>query len=418
MKQKKICSLLVAACVFTGMASTPILANASPITKVSTQHQTSKTQGIVNVSSYLNVRSSASTHSKVIGSLKRNAKVDILGQTGSWYKINFKGKTGYVSADYVKNINNTRNTQPAKAKTQQKSQINSKTNTNSKSQTKVQQKSQTQKTIAQGIVVNITSYLNVRSNASTNGKILGSLHKNDKVDIIGQTGSWYKINFKGKTGYVSKDYVTKGTTSTKTTKTETKSNANTQKVISHGTVHVSSYLNVRSNASTRSSVLGRIYKNQKVDIVGQTSSWYKINYKGKTGYVSKDYVTKGATSTKTQHKTETKVQPKHQQAERKNAFNYYSAMKSVGKWDSVSNLGFTLHGDGFSFEQHKVTFISDGCNAKEEIEQEFRAFSKIIPSAVPQIRSAFKTGKNFEGNYDGFHVKATFGDVALIYITD
>ena len=154
-------------------------------------------------------------------------------------------------------------------------------------------------------------------------KVLGKVYKNDKVDIIGQTGSWYKINYKGKTGYVSKDYVTKGVTSTKaqptktknntaktkTTKAETKSNTITQKVIAQGTVHVSSSLNVRSNASTSGKVLGRVYKNDKVDIVGQTGSWYKINYKGKTGYVSKDYVTKGVTSTrlnKNRNKSSTK----------------------------------------------------------------------------------------------------------------
>ena len=429
MKQKKICSLLIAACVFAGMGSTPIIASASPITKVSTQNQVSKTQGIVNVSSYLNIRSSASTHSKVIGSVRRNDKVDIIEQTGSWYKINYKGKTGYVSADYVKKVNNTKTTQPAKAKPQQKSQNNSKTNTNSKSQSKAQPKIESQNTTAQGIVVNITSYLNVRSNASTSSKVLGKVYKNDKVDIIGQTGSWYKINYKGKTGYVSKDYVTKGVTSTKaqptktknntaktkTTKAETKSNTITQKVIAQGTVHVSSYLNVRSSASTSGKVLGKVYKNDKVDIIGQTGSWYKINYKGKIGYVSKDYVTKGATSIKPQHKTETKVQPKA----KKNLYDYYGAMKSVGNWNSVSNVGFTLHGEGFSFENNdSIVFVTDGCASNEENEQMFRAFSKIVPSAVPQIRSSYKTGKNFEGNYDGFHVKGTFADLGEIIITN
>ena len=93
-------------------------------------------------------------------------------------------------------------------------------------------------------------------------------------------------------------------------------------------------------------------------------------------------------------------------------------MKSVGEWDSVSNLGFTLHGEGFSFSNNKIVFGTDGCASDEENEQMFRAFSKIVPSAVPQIRSSYKTGKNFEGNYDGFHVKGTFADLGEIIITN
>ena len=438
MKQKKICSLLIAACVFAGMGSTPIIASASPITKVSTQNQVSKTQGIVNVSSYLNIRSSASTHSKVIGSVRRNDKVDIIEQTGSWYKINYKGKTGYVSADYVKKVNNTKTTQPAKAKPQQKSQNNSKTNTNSKSQSKAQPKIESQNTTAQGIVVNITSYLNVRSNASTSSKVLGKVYKNDKVDIIGQTGSWYKINYKGKTGYVSKDYVTKGVTSTKaqptktknntakttTTKAETKSNTITQKVIAQGTVHVSSYLNVRSSASTSGKVLGKVYKNDKVDIIGQTGSWYKINYKGKTGYVSKDYVTKDSTSTKSETKaqskpkSETKVQPKAQTKVKKNPFDYYESIKNAKKWNHIYSDGFSSPGVSFSFYSDKIYFLTDGTTLSYEEEDILNCLSKVIPSAKNQIRKSFETGKNFEGNYDGWHVKATFGNFGEIYITN
>ena len=49
--------------------------------KPSTPESTQKT-GIVNVSSSLNVRSGASTSSKVIGSLSGNSKVTIVGEKG------------------------------------------------------------------------------------------------------------------------------------------------------------------------------------------------------------------------------------------------------------------------------------------------------------------------------------------------
>ncbi|MFB5197292.1 SpoIID/LytB domain-containing protein [Neobacillus sp. KR4-4] len=49
--------------------------------------------------------------------------------------------------------------------------------------------------------------LNVRSSASTKGKVIGSLKKNQTVTIVSTTGSWYKIKYGKTTGYVSKSYL-------------------------------------------------------------------------------------------------------------------------------------------------------------------------------------------------------------------
>lgn len=57
--------------------------------------------GAVDVDSSLNVREKATTSSKNIGSLDKNQQVKITGSQGSWYKIEFDGKTGYVKKDYI-----------------------------------------------------------------------------------------------------------------------------------------------------------------------------------------------------------------------------------------------------------------------------------------------------------------------------
>ena len=60
--------------------------------------------------------------------------------------------------------------------------------------------------------INKTGYvsaegLKVRKEPNTSSEELDSLKKNDKVEIIGQSGNWYKINLNGKTGYVSAKYI-------------------------------------------------------------------------------------------------------------------------------------------------------------------------------------------------------------------
>lgn len=160
----------------------------------------------------------------------------------------------------------------------------------------------TAKVISKGTVVNISSSLNVRGSASTKGSVLGSLHKGNKVDITGKTGSWYKINYKGKTGYVSKDYIsvanTKAKSNTSKSSTKTKSNTSTNKKSTKtvkksknkGKINARSGLNMRVSNNTKSKVIKVIPHNATVSIIGNSSGWYKVNYNGSTGWVSSQYV--------------------------------------------------------------------------------------------------------------------------------
>lgn len=52
-----------------------------------------------------------------------------------------------------------------------------------------------------------TDGLRVRKGASTDTEEITSLSKNDKVQIIGKEGNWYKIDLDGEIGYVSAKYI-------------------------------------------------------------------------------------------------------------------------------------------------------------------------------------------------------------------
>ncbi|MCX0380113.1 SH3 domain-containing protein [Clostridium perfringens] len=145
--------------------------------------------GIVNVSSSLNVRSGASTSSKVIGSLSGNSKVTIVGEEGAFYKIEYKGSHGYVAKEYIKDITGTVTT-----------------NSNQGTTITPEKPSAPESTQKTG-TVNVSSSLNVRSGASTSSKVIGSLSGNSKVTIVGEEGAFYKIEYKGSHGYVAKEYI-------------------------------------------------------------------------------------------------------------------------------------------------------------------------------------------------------------------
>ncbi|MDT7983889.1 SH3 domain-containing protein [Clostridium perfringens] len=238
--------------------------------KPSTPESNEKT-GVVNVSSSLNVREGASTSSKVIGSLSGNTKVIIVGEEGAFYKIEYKGSHGYVAKEYVKGVTES---------------------SNSNQGTQTPEKPSIPENTKKTGIVNVSSSLNVREGASTSSKVIGSLSGNTKVTIVGEEGAFYKIEYKGSHGYVAKEYVkdvTESSNSNQGTQTPEKPSTpeSTEKT---GIVNVSSSLNVRSEASTSSKVIGSLSGNTKVTIVGEEGAFYKIEYKGSHGYVAKEYI--------------------------------------------------------------------------------------------------------------------------------
>ncbi|OUP47110.1 cell surface protein, partial [Clostridium perfringens] len=233
--------------------------------KPSTPESTEKT-GIVNVSSSLNVRSGASTSSKVIGSLSGNTKVTIVGEEGALYKIEYKGSHGYVAKEYVKDVTESNNSNQG---------------------TQTPEKPSTPESTEKTGIVNVSSSLNVREGASTSSKVIGSLSGNTKVTIVGEEGAFYKIEYKGSHGYVAKEYI-KDIKDEVVTEPEKPSNPeNSNKT---GVVTASKGLNVRKEANTSSQIIGILNSGESVEIIGEENGFYKITYKGQEAYASKNYI--------------------------------------------------------------------------------------------------------------------------------
>ena len=188
----------------------------------------------------LNMREGTSTSTKVIQVIQKGEKVEVIKKDGKWSQVKYNGKTGYVYNRYL-----------------------------------------TETTVKTGTVKVGDSRLNVRAKASTSGKIIGKLYTGNKVEIKGEDGNWYKINYKGKTGYISKKYVK--TSSTTITEVEECSDVFQAQI----------GFSVRTGPSTSYSQMGSLIKGQVFQVKGKCSNgWYQIQYGSKTGYVSDKYLDK------------------------------------------------------------------------------------------------------------------------------
>ena len=94
MKNKAIQSVLAIILVI------PILFSFTSTSSV--EAASTKTAYVEVNSGVLNVRSSASTKSKIVGALKNKTKVTVYSVTNGWAKIKFKNKNSYVSNQYLR----------------------------------------------------------------------------------------------------------------------------------------------------------------------------------------------------------------------------------------------------------------------------------------------------------------------------
>ena len=120
--------------------------------------------------SSLRMRADASTSSSVVTTLDKSVAVAVLDNSAEgWYKINYAGSVGYVSADYL--VIDQDNVFDSYGK------VNS-------------------------------SGVNVRSAASTDGQILASLNSGDIVTVNGFEDGWYGITCEyGTEGYIRSDFL-------------------------------------------------------------------------------------------------------------------------------------------------------------------------------------------------------------------
>jgi len=131
-------------------------------------------------------------------------------------------------------------------------------------------------TIAYGAATVSTNDLRLRTGPGTTYSIITHLSEGDIVVILERTNSeWYNVNFHGKVGYVSVEYLKDILTA---------ENFNAQGRLTGDKV------NIREKPKTSSDILGTYSKNTTMTVIGINSGWYKVKHDGHTGYIRSDFM--------------------------------------------------------------------------------------------------------------------------------
>lgn len=129
-------------------------------------------------------------------------------------------------------------------------------------------------------VANVTNYLNVREEASLDGKILGKLPMNAGCEILETLDGWYKVSSGNVEGYVSAEFLLTGK----------EANERAKEALSTVAKVNADMLMVREEPNTECTILTRVAQDEELEVVEVLSGWVKINIDDKTGYVCADYV--------------------------------------------------------------------------------------------------------------------------------
>ncbi len=204
----------------------------------------------------VNMREKRSTSSDIIQTLEAGTEVTIYGTSkDGWFKVKSKGKTGFVSKEYI---------------VSDKSKVEKEDDTDTSAKTR-------------------TAYaktkVNMREKRSTDSDIITTLKAGTKVTIYGTSkDGWFKVKSKGRTGYVSKEYIVSD-------KSKVEKEDDTDTSSKTRTAYAKTKVNLREKRSTDSEIITTLKAGTAVTIYGTSKDgWFKVKYKGKTGFISKEYI--------------------------------------------------------------------------------------------------------------------------------
>lgn len=164
--------------------------------------------GYVNVTSAF-VRKTPSTTGVIVQSLYLNNKVTILDEENGWYKIETSEGTGYIFGELI----SANQTTTSRGKVTSRTSVDRNVQTTAGETRNVVTTQETKKVVEeveQKVIktayVN-ASALNVREEASKSSEVIKVLKQKAKIEILAETGEWYKIKLDSENGYVMKTYI-------------------------------------------------------------------------------------------------------------------------------------------------------------------------------------------------------------------
>ncbi|WP_346980970.1 SH3 domain-containing protein [Clostridium perfringens] len=360
MNRNRLSCLIVGAVIGAGaiVCTTNTKVHAKPVNEVKNIN-TSKGNsfGEIISSEDIGLRKGADSSHEIITSIPSGARVNIIDKMSKdWYKVSYKDFTGYLQAKDIRVLGDELNQDNV------------------------------------GLIS--ANQLNVRTSPNENGQVIGTLHKNDKVNVLDKSiDGWYKIDFNGRRAYVSSKYVNLISYKNNEVKTEVKK----EPIEGTGKVNINTALNVRQASTTNSRIIGSLKGGEKVNIISESNGFYKIEFNNSYGYVYSKYISKDGDSEKVQVVKQEEVKKEKVDESKKEA-------KATPKAEPVVLAVRSLNKTG-------IVNVSSSLNVREGASTSSKVIGSL--SGNTKVTIVGEEGAFYKIEYKGSH-----GYVAKEYIKD
>ncbi|NGT95700.1 SH3 domain-containing protein [Clostridium perfringens] len=336
------------------------------------------------------------SYSSRVTLMNNGAKVNVLEEDNSWFKVDYNGNTGWCSSKYVTNpvssesstnkkIEENKSTEPNKAMEENKPK-------------KEVETSKPALTIVKTASVKANGGLWLHSSKDSYiSSRLAIMDNGEKVTILEENGDWFKVNYNGKTGFCASKYLSEPTTYEKpaesnkveeiknTTPSKTveenkptapkktveenkpKKEAETSKPtltnIKRAYVKANGGLWLHSTKDSYASSRITIMSNgEKVDILDESGSWYKVNYNGTMGWCSSQFLSNPTVisqSSQSKHVEENKPVYENKTVE------VSKPVTSTVKTAYIkANGGLWLHSSKDSYASSRISIMNKGSKVR------------------------------------------------------
>lgn len=253
--------------------------------------------GTVNTET-IRLRKEASTNSTIVELISEGEQVEILAEENDWYKVKYKGMTGYLSKQYVKVNQNSKPKEeehkvtPTPAPTPQEPEQTVTPTPNIEQTTKPEpqpsskpqeEQNSTNKKVEQTEKLYILPLINYSS--------IGEITTQDTIHLLQTVNNWGYVEVNGQYGWVIANRLTNKEEETPVVTQqpvdEPQKASEEQKEEEPKIVYVKvEQANFREEAKTDSEVIQTLKQNAKLEVIETVGDWTKVKYNQKEGYVA------------------------------------------------------------------------------------------------------------------------------------
>ena len=237
-----------------------------------------------------NLRETADSNSKILEQLSLNQEVEVIEQSGDWYKVKAMGITGYLRQDLITvEQSQEEPTNTSVEENTQATQTESETNTTPEENNEEQQDNNSS-TKRDGATKRVTEDTKLKIVPAINATDIIEVKKDEEVIVTETINDWVCVETETTKGWIRKeklkDVEENQETQQEENKEETTENQQVAETVLKTLFVNAETVNVRKEANTDSEVVVKLSLNTSVDVYAEENGWSKVKVEDKEGYIS------------------------------------------------------------------------------------------------------------------------------------